>query len=958
LATGELSANEAESIAEHVADCQECATLFDVQELADPLLSALRNQPRLHQHDSVEVKSLQRRIGAMVNDAMHATRWRQASTPSETAGDTRAGGSSRELSHWLDAPHSDLELGRMGDYRVIEQIGRGGMGIVLKAEDTKLGRIVAIKLIRDARSFDAQYISRFEQEAKSMAQLRHPNVVSVFEVGSHRNRPYLVLEYIAGGTLAERIDDRPQDPRHSARFMSLLGRAVQYAHDQGVIHRDLKPANILIATPDTNQNSADTPSSLRIDTLQDLNPKIADFGLARHTEADGLTQTGDLLGTPSYMAPELTRGLQQPGLNDRQCDVYSLGAILYELLTGRPPFLGPTVPDTFEQVRHQEPVPPRQLQPNVPQDLETICLRCLAKEPARRYATAGDLADELDRFLNNLPILARPAGWIERTLKWTRRHPALAALTFVSILASAVLITGALLYERALRNALREAQASTTAAQTAKQQAENERAIAFANYREARDAMDAMLRIIQHVDLKDVPKVHELQRHQQEESLKFLEASARRQGTNPEVRYDAARAAFDAGSIRQFLGESEEARELYQRSATQFAELSSDFPLEVDYVVRQAQAISSLASLNNSQSQPLQGIELGEQAIQLLQTRESDLVGNERAMVTLATVHFTLAAAFFGLRSSPPESYTKEQCWHEAEQHYLKVHELLSSLLEDNPEADDHRTRLAKTQANLSILYQQHTDQYQAECEKFHAMAETTMESILADDPDFYELACDLALLRVNWAYYLNANDQVDTALADLAQNVTQLNELLELEPQFALAREMLYRTHGTRANILDARHRYVESAEDWDQVVALTPEGNRSKMRLLRGITRARTPDFAEAVADAERLADEPDVRDNPQYLWNLAKICSIAMTSSEQHLPADLPDRSSVVDEYGAKGNGYLARSRAAAGVKLWLELYGELALDADFAALRNHVGFGNLGNVDTANPASEER
>jgi tetratricopeptide (TPR) repeat protein len=255
-------------------------------------------------------------------------------------------------------------------------------------------------------------------------------------------------------------------------------------------------------------------------------------------------------------------------------------------------------------------------------------------------------------------------------------------------------------------------------------------------------------------------------------------------------------------------------------------------------------------------------------------------------------------------------------------------------------------------------LYQQQLDQYRAECERFHQLAESTMETILASRPNAYELTCDLALLRLNWAYYLNANGQVDTALADLAENITELTALLALEPQFALAREMLYRTHGTRANILDAQHRYVESTGDWDQVVALTPQDNRSKMRLLRAITRARTPEFANAVADAALLADEPDVRENPQYLWNLAKICSIAMASSQQDAPADPSNHTSLADEYSEKGNRYLARSRAAAGVKLWLQLYAELALDADFAALRSHVGLGNLGNVDTENPAPEER
>ena len=274
-------------------------------------------------------------------------------------------------------------------YTILSELGRGGMGVVYKARQMKLNRIVALKMVLAGAHAGQEQLARFYTEAEAVARLQQPNIVQIHEVGEHDGLPYFSLEYVEGGSLAERIGGKPQPVNEAARHVELLARAMAYAHEQGIVHRDLKPANVLLT--------------------KDGQPKITDFGLAKRLESDASqTQSGTLMGTPNYMAPEQARGeVREVG---PLADVYALGVILYEMLTGRTPFLGASILDTLEQVRNQEPVPPSRLQPKVPRDLETICLKCLQKEPAKRYATAAALADDLRRFLAGEPILARPVG--------------------------------------------------------------------------------------------------------------------------------------------------------------------------------------------------------------------------------------------------------------------------------------------------------------------------------------------------------------------------------------------------------------------------------------------------------------------------------------------------------------------------------------------------------------------
>jgi tetratricopeptide (TPR) repeat protein len=298
-------------------------------------------------------------------------------------------------------------------YEILNELGRGGMGVVYKARQLGLNRLVALKMVLAGAHADKLQLARFAIEAEAVAGLQHSNIVQIFEVGRHDELPYFSLELVDGGNLSLKLRGEPQPPKEAARLLEALTQGMVCAHQQGIIHRDLKPANVLLT--------------------RDGIPKITDFGLAKRLESDShQTRSGALIGTPSYMAPEQAAGrANEVGPHS---DQYALGAILYETLTGRPPLVGTTMLETLEMVQNKEPVPPSRLQPGVPRDLETICLKCLQKEPAKRYPSTEALAEDLAHFLAGEPIQARPVSRFERAWRWCKRNPRVAILASIVLL--------------------------------------------------------------------------------------------------------------------------------------------------------------------------------------------------------------------------------------------------------------------------------------------------------------------------------------------------------------------------------------------------------------------------------------------------------------------------------------------------------------------------------------------
>lgn len=320
-------------------------------------------------------------------------------------------------------PRRVIDPPDLPEYEILGILGQGGMGIVYKARQKTLQRTVALKMIISGPHAHPEELARFQSEAQAIARLQHPNIVQIHEVGKHKNCPYFSLEYVEGGNLATELGSKPQPVRVAAEMVETLARAMHVAHQRGIVHRDLKPANVLLSSPSPLRGEGGVGVFV---------PKITDFGLAKILDDDsGQTKTGAIMGTPSYMAPEQAAG--RTHMIGPATDIWALGGILYKMLTGRPPFEADTSLDTLDLVRKHDPVPPSRLQPKVPRDLDTICFKCLEKQPIKRYASAEALADDLRRFLNGEPILARPTPMAERAVKWAKRRPVAALLIAVSV---------------------------------------------------------------------------------------------------------------------------------------------------------------------------------------------------------------------------------------------------------------------------------------------------------------------------------------------------------------------------------------------------------------------------------------------------------------------------------------------------------------------------------------------
>jgi eukaryotic-like serine/threonine-protein kinase len=721
-------------------------------------------------------------------------------------------------------------------YEIKGTLGRGGIGIVYLARHLALDRIVALKVLQEGRRSEPDHGARFEREAAAVAKCQHPNLVQIHEIGEYNGQSYLALEYVDGGTLARSLAGVAQPPRAAAALLEILARAVDHAHRRGVVHRDLKPANVLLTS--------------------EGQPKITDFGLAKIDDGTTRTEVGAIMGTLAYMAPE--QALGGTAKVGPRADIHALGAILYEALTGRPPFRAESLELVYHQLIHSDVVPPSRIQPGIPRDLEAICLKCLEKSPARRYATALELAEDLRRFERGEPTKARRIGRLGRLLKWSRRYPWQTTAAATMVVAALAFIFMTYRHNIELRAEVRRTQEQAT--------------LARLNYQDARSTIQTMLGRLDDRRLAGSPRLLDLRRDQQEDALAFYDHILRQVDSNdPAVCADTVRALGEGTELQTSLGHTDVA-ETYVRRALQLVErLRSGQPHDLYYIRLEIDCFTKLAVVlvdsHNDEAKQYGRLAV-ERSERLARTTGDDPADLEQLAVCLNNYANTLKG----------EGIDKGLFY------YQKAIEIRERI--DPVRLPGVSIRLAEALINLGNVHW-HTQKHRAAEEDFRRAEKL----LLSDDARVLssaQFAHFVGQVNVNWSGMLHTGGRCNEAIARADVGLSRLEPYCRLEPLDGLARELCLKLHGNRAHALAATGRHREAVDEWTRVVELSPQPVPANYRVFLAFELVHSGDLDGALKQTTFVKANPSISAVDQYnLGCVSALVAVAVRNNTQLSP-----------------------------------------------------------------------
>lgn len=764
-------------------------------------------------------------------------------------------------------PKTGRPMPHVSGYEILGELGRGGMGVVYKARQKKLNRLVALKMVLSGGHASPDALARFLVEAQAVAALQHPNIVQIYEVGEHDSLPHFSLEFVDGAPLDRALAGKPQKPVDAARLVETLSRAMHFAHNHSILHRDLKPANVLLTS--------------------DGVPKITDFGLAKKLEGDsGQTKDGSIMGTPSYMAPEQARGeLKNLGPS---ADIYSLGAMLYEMLVGRPPFLGTTPFETILQVIKEEPVPPSRLIGKLPPDVETICLKCLQKEPAKRYATAELLAEDCRRFIAGEPILSRPISPAERAWRWCRRNPRVAGLlATVAGLLVVVTVTSTvsaltIAQERNLKEIQRkDAVDARVAAETARQQADENAKIATKQAGLSLNTMQVLIDKVQ-TQLDEAPRTQQIKRDLLETAMEGLKKVAKEAEGSTSIETTMLGAHMQMAKMFKQLGDTEDAMNEYEKSLTIARRRAEENP---DNDASQSNLVVVLNQVGDMRQELKRDVDAAllcyREALQICETLSAKPPSTAGArspsklLDKLAEANKNVALTLLK-QGKPGESLPLLE----------KVVSLRNELVAMEPDTQAFRRTLAQAHNILGEVSFLTGDKAAALTHYDECI--TQREKLLANDPEDIDGTFELAESCGNYGDVLIRLGDNDGAKTFFDRALTGFHGLMAFDDQKIIFKVMaglsayrmgvLARRVGDTA---DANRHFAESLALREAIAALDPSNDARRMELMLALARCGEHVRAVELAESVRAGSK-----DPELLCEVARCyaqCSAGLRDTD---------------------------------------------------------------------------